>query len=144
MQMWPRCLQIVELFLAVTPDVARRRHRRAGELDAERALAGGPVVTLERIARHVERPRAVDVAGQHGEVADLGALDHVEDAAPRASLAVPGIRIARDRAGWRLRREHHLLSEYGPRRLVAHRRHELFRKPTLLLGAKQVAVWIFD
>src|SRR5688572_16795278 len=42
-------------------EIARRCHRRTGELDADRTLAGRLVVALERIARQIEGPRAVHI-----------------------------------------------------------------------------------
>ena len=65
MEVRPGVANIRELRGAVraAAQTARRRHRGAGKLDTDRALAGGPVVATERLARQVVGPRAVNVAG---------------------------------------------------------------------------------
>mmetsp|Transcript_10044 Transcript_10044/g.40916 ORF Transcript_10044/g.40916 Transcript_10044/m.40916 type:complete len:571 (+) Transcript_10044:803-2515(+) len=112
---------------------AGRGHRRADKLDRQRTLAGGLVVAagshyrVVGIRVQVGGPAAVDVAGQHHDVVDLGvvgvALDARKDAVACRLIAVPLVAVQEEQArvvlvrAWRLELgEHHALAEQLPAR----------------------------
>src|ERR1041384_2906592 len=80
----------------------------------------------------IDPPRAVRIAGEDREIADLLALDEVEDARPLRRIAVPHVVVGDARPWQRNGREDHLLTEQRPRGAGALRRTQLIEHPRFL------------